>query len=132
MLTKTIFVNGCFDILHRGHVELLSYAKSLGDKLIVAIDSDERVSKMKGPSRPINKQQDRVFFLKAIRYVDDVKIFQSDIDLENIIKTIKPYIMIIGNDWQNKKVIGSQYAQNLIFFKKIDYYSTTKILEKLK
>lgn len=132
MLTKTIFVNGCFDVLHRGHIELLSYAKSLGDKLVVAIDSDVRVAQMKGHNRPINKQEDRVFFLKAIRYVDDVKIFNSDLELENIIKNIQPDIMIVGDDWKNKKVIGSQYSKQLNFFKKIDGYSTTKILQKLQ
>lgn len=132
MLTKTIFVNGCFDVLHRGHIELLSYAKSLGDKLVMAIDSDVRVAQMKGPRRPINNQKDRVFFLKSIRYVDEVKIFDTNQELEEIVKELNPDIMIVGSDWKDKFIVGSQYAKELKFFEKIPGYSSTDILEKIK
>ena len=75
---KKIWINGCFDVLHRGHVELFKYAKSLGDKLIVGIDADSRVRMMKGSSRPINNQDDRKFFLESLRYVDEVRIFDDE------------------------------------------------------
>ena len=80
---KKIFVNGCFDILHRGHIELFQFAASLGDKLIVGIDSDERVKKSKGISRPFNNQDDRAFFLESIKYIDEIYIFDSSEDLSN-------------------------------------------------
>ena len=126
---KLIFVNGCFDILHRGHVELLKYARELGDKLIVGIDTDERVKSLKGSKRPFNNQNDRKFILESIFYVDNVYFFNSDQELENLIKVHKPYIMVVGSDWKNKKVIGERYASELRFFKRIRNYSTTAILE---
>ena len=103
---KTIFVNGCFDVLHPGHIQLFQYAKSLGDYLIVAIDSDEKVSQMKGKDRPIFCQEDRVKTLEAIRYIDVVHIFNSKEELEDLIKTINPDIMIVGSDWKGKEVVG--------------------------
>ncbi len=126
---KTIFINGCFDVLHRGHVELFKYAKSLGDYLIVAIDSDERVKQLKGPTRPFNHQEDRKFLLESIRYIDKVCFFNSENELENIISNINPEVMIVGSDWKDKKVVGSQYAKSLRFFDRIGDYSTTKILQ---
>lgn len=132
MLMKTIFVNGCFDVLHRGHIELLAHARSLGDRLVVGIDSDQRVASMKGPSRPINNQNDRAFFLKSIRYVDEVKIFDTNKELEDLVKELNPDVMIVGSDWKEKSVVGSQYAKQLNFFEKIPGYSSTDILEKIK
>ena len=127
----TIFVNGCFDILHRGHIELFKYAKSLGNKLIVAIDSDEKVKKDKGPSRPINHQEDRRFVLKSIRYIDEVRVFSSPCELESLIKSVSPDIMIVGSDWKGKKVVGSTHAGELRFFERIHEYSTTSIVKDL-
>ena len=126
---KTIFVNGCFDVLHRGHIELFKYAKSLGDKLIVAIDTDERVKLMKGSNRPFNCQTDRKFVLESIRYIDKVLFFYSDKNLEDLVYLYKPCIMIVGSDWKNKKIIGSQYANEVRYFERIGDYSTTKILQ---
>ena len=82
---KKIFVNGTFDIIHRGHVEMLNFAKSLGDHLTVAIDSDNRVKRLKGESRPVNTMFDRMFYLKNLKSVDDVLYFDSDYDLEKCI-----------------------------------------------
>jgi len=127
---KKIWINGCFDVLHRGHIELFKYARSLGDKVIVGIDSDSRVKILKGESRPINNEMDRKFFLKSIRYVDEVVVFASEDDLVNNIKLIKPDIMIVGSDYKNKRVVGSEHAKKLIFFNRIGNYSTTNILEK--
>lgn len=128
-MVKKIFVNGTFDILHRGHLQLLNYAKSLGDKLYVAIDSDERVKEKKGIFRPIYNQEERKFFLDNLKSVDKVYVFDSDFHLEHLINMTKPDIMIVGSDWKNKNVIGSQYAKELRFFDRIDDYSTTKTIE---
>lgn len=128
---KIIFVNGCFDVLHPGHIQLFKYAKSLGDYLIVAIDSDKRVSEMKGPERPIFSQSDRSQTLEAIRYIDVVHIFDSKEDLENLLKSIAPDIMIVGSDWKGKEVVGKHYAKTVRFFDRVGEYSTTKTLQGL-
>jgi rfaE bifunctional protein nucleotidyltransferase chain/domain len=126
-----VFVNGTFDILHRGHLELLNYAKSLGDFLLVGIDSDDRVKEKKGPTRPIYNQEERKFFLENLKSVDSVDIFSSDNELESIIKSFKPDIMVVGSDWKGKSVIGSHYAAKLIFFDRIGDYATTKTIQSI-
>ena len=95
-----IFVNGTFDILHRGHIELLNYAKSLGDFLLVGIDTDDRVKEKKGPTRPIHSQEERKFFLENLKAVDEVRFFSNDKELEGLVKSFKPDIMIVGSDWK--------------------------------
>ena len=124
-----IWVNGCFDVLHRGHIELLSFAKKQGDYLVVGIDADKRVKINKGYKRPINCQEDRKFFLEAIAYVDEVVVFNTDSELIESIKKYSPRYLVVGSDWKDKKVIGSEYAEELVFFDRIGDYSTTKILE---
>lgn len=126
---KTVFVNGCFDVIHRGHIELFKYSKSLGDELIVAIDSDDRVTQLKGKSRPVNNQEDRKFILESICYIDKVLIFHNEQYLEYLTYSYKPDIMVVGSDWMGKKIVGMQYAKELNFFKRIEGYSTTKILQ---
>ncbi len=128
---KKIFVNGCFDIVHRGHIELFKYAKTLGNFLIVAIDSDERVKNMKGDKRPINNQQDRKFFLESIKYIDKVVIFHSEEELESCVSMYEPDIMIVGSDYKGKRVIGSEFAKQLHFFERLDEYSTTKTIQDI-
>jgi rfaE bifunctional protein nucleotidyltransferase chain/domain len=130
-MVKTVFVNGTFDVLHIGHLELLNYAKSLGDKLFVAIDSDERVKQLKGPTRPIHTAYQRKVMLLNLKAVDEAEVFNNDEELEMWIKQIKPSIMVVGSDWQNKTVIGSQFAKKLEFFKRIDEYSSTKTIENI-
>ena len=124
-----VWTNGCFDILHKGHIELFKYAKSLGTELIVGIDSDIKIKKEKGNSRPINKVYDRKFLLESIKYIDKVYIFNSKEELENKIEEILPNIMVIGSDWKNKNIVGAQYTDKLVFFDRIEGYSTTNILE---
>lgn len=126
-----IFVNGTFDILHRGHLELLNYAKSLGDYLCVGIDTDERVKEKKGPTRPIHNQDERKFFLENLKAVDEVRLFSSDKELEGLVKSFKPDIMVVGSDWKDKSVIGSYYAAELIFFDRIGDYATTKTIQDI-
>ena len=128
---KIIFVNGCFDVLHPGHIQLFEYARSLGDYVIVAIDSDERVTEMKGPDRPIFCQEDRAITLEAIRYIDIVHIFNSKEELEDLIKTINPDIMVVGSDWKGKEVVGEQYAKTVRFFDRVGEYSTTRTIQGL-
>ena len=124
-----VWTNGCFDILHRGHIEMFRYAKSLGDELVVGIDTDEKVKLDKGKDRPINNLQDRIYMLQSIKYIDKVIPFDSTKDLENTIKWYKPHIMVIGSDWKGKEVIGEFWTDKLIFFDRIDGYSTTNTLD---
>lgn len=128
-MSKIVFVNGCFDVIHRGHIELFRFAKNLGDRLIVAIDEDDRIRELKGPNRPINILEDRLYVLGSIKYIDELNHFGSDEELENLVKKYKPDIMMVGSDWIGKKVIGSQYAKYVRFFNRIGHYSTTNIIE---
>tara|TARA_Y100001938_G_C7817733_1_gene295066 strand:+ start:188 stop:586 length:399 start_codon:yes stop_codon:yes gene_type:complete len=128
---KKVFVNGTFDLLHKGHLELLNYAKSLGDFVCVGIDTDERVRQMKGSKRPIYNQEERKYFLENLKSVDQVKIFSNDKELENLVKEYKPDIMIVGSDWKGKSVIGSYWSSKLIFFDRIGDYATTKTIESI-
>lgn len=126
---KKVFINGCFDVLHVGHIRLFEFAKIFGDKVIVGIDSDNRVRELKGDSRPINSQEDRKEMLLSLKNVDNVCIFNDKIELENLVFDISPDYMIVGEEYRSKEVIGSDFAKKLIFFNKVNGYSTTKILQ---
>ena len=128
---KTVFVNGCFDILHLGHIKLFETAKSFGDRLIVAIDSDRKVKEMKGYTRPINSVSTRKIILESIRYIDEVLIFDTREELEALVKKIKPDIMMVGSDWKGKEVVGSDYAKEVRFFDRIGEHSTTEIIKSI-
>ena len=127
---KTIFVNGTFDILHPGHVQLLNYARSLGDSLIVAIDSDQRVRELKGDNRPINPEDDRKLMLESLRSVDSVWIFNSDQELEDICRLYNP-VMVKGSDYQGKRIVGQQYCKEIVFYDRIEPYSTTRAIQDI-
>tara|TARA_B100000676_G_C17969991_1_gene782686 strand:+ start:441 stop:857 length:417 start_codon:yes stop_codon:yes gene_type:complete len=131
IMYKTVFVNGTFDVLHRGHLDLLNYAKSLGEYVVVGIDSDERVRKMKGRSRPINRLMDRAHMLANLKAVDEVRFFGDDKELEDLVKEVKPDIMVVGSDWKGKSVIGSYWAADLHFFDRVGDYATTKTIQSI-
>jgi rfaE bifunctional protein nucleotidyltransferase chain/domain len=128
---KKIFVNGTFDVLHIAHIQLLNFAKSQGDYLHVAIDTDTRVKEKKGETRPIYPQEERKFFLMNLKAVDNVSFFSTDEELENTIKEYAPDIMIVGSDWKGKPVIGSQFAKELKFYDRIENYSTTATIQSI-
>lgn len=123
-----MWTNGCYDILHVGHVRLFDYAKSLGDILIVGIDSDRRVKELKGEGRPINSQEDRKEMLLSNHNVDAVFIFDSSEELRHLVKSNEIDTMVVGDDYRRKKVVGSEHAKEVVFFKKIQGLSTTNII----
>jgi len=125
---SVVFTNGCFDILHRGHIEMLRHCRLRGDVVIVGIDADERVRRNKGSIRPINCAQDRKVILESLRFVDRVEIFEDEEELADLVERYSPDLMIVGEDYKNKKVIGAEYARELEFFPKVREYSTTQIL----
>ena len=123
---KIVFTNGCFDVLHRGHIELLKYCETLGD-VIVGLNSDESIRRLKGDRRPVNSQDDRKALLQAIKYVDRVIIFEEDTPY-NLIKKTTPDIIVKGGDYKKEEVIGSDLCE-VIIFNYLDGYSTTKTIE---
>ena len=129
MKGTVVFTNGCFDVLHVGHIELLKYCKSIGDFLIVGINSDESVSRLKGPSRPINTESERKIMLESIKYVDEVIIFNEDTPL-NLIQNKNPDIIVKGGDYSEKEVVGNKLAEVRIF-KYVEGYSTTKAIQNI-
>lgn len=126
---KIIFVNGTFDIIHLGHLALFNYAKSLGDFLLVGIDSDQRVKKLKGPSRPINNEFERKTLLENLKAIDKVQIFNSDQELIDIISTCD--IMVKGSDYIGKPIVGEHVCKQIIFFDRINEYSSTKKIQSI-
>ena len=126
---KKVFVNGTFDILHTGHLEMLLYARSQGDSLTVAIDSDRRVKALKGDSRPINTDVERAMLLFYLKPVDYVVIFDTDKELTEMIS--QHDIMVKGSDYKSKPIVGQEVCKELIFFELIDGYSTTKKIQDI-
>lgn len=123
---KTVFTNGCFDILHRGHFELLKFAKAQGDTLVVGLNSDASVKALKGDSRPFFNQDDRKFALESCRFVDSVITF-NELDPYNLIKEINPDVIVKGGDYKKEEVVGFDLA-DVIIFNFVDGYSTSKVL----
>ncbi len=132
---KIVFTNGCFDIIHAGHVDYLEKAKSLGDFLVVGLNSDESVKRLKGKERPINSQEERMKVLSALKYVDLVIIFDEDTP-ERLIKEIKPDVLVKGGDWSIENIVGADFVKSYggkVYT--IDFVyntSTTKIISKIK
>lgn len=128
---KVVFTNGCFDILHVGHVKYLQIAKSFGDVLIVGLNSDESVSRLKGPTRPVNIAEDRAYILAALEAVDFVVPFEEDTPYD-LIKMIEPDVLVKGGDYKGKDVIGTEFAGELKLVDFVDGKSTTKTIEKIQ
>ena len=130
-MDKIVWCNGTFDILHPGHIELFKVGKSLGDKLIVATDTDEKIRQDKGSSKPVNNLCDRISMLQAIKYIDEVLYFGNRKELEGLIELYSPDILLLGVDWKGGDVVGRQYAKEVKFLPRLNY-STTKIIEKIR
>jgi rfaE bifunctional protein nucleotidyltransferase chain/domain len=126
-----IMVNGTFDILHRGHIELLNYARSLGDCLLVAIDTDRRVKELKGNDRPINNQEDRKFHLANLKAVDSVCFFDSKEELIELMKHWKPDIYVKGSDWKGSEGTAHKYSKQVIYYDRVGNYSTTNTIQNI-
>ena len=128
---KTVWLNGTFDVLHMGHINLFSHARKLagpGGKVVVGTDSDERIRELKGPSRPINNIFDRIGFLRAIKYIDGVVTFSSDGELQAQIKRFSPDILLIGDDYIGKPIVGAQYAKEIVYFPRYGGLSSSGII----
>ena len=132
---KIVFTNGCFDLLHPGHLTYLAQARALGGFLAVGINSDRSVRELKGPTRPVNDQQTRQLMLLGLKAVDAVFIFDEPTPLE-LIKFLRPHILVKGGDWPIEKMVGAQEVmswggevKNLIF---VDGFSTTQLIAKIK
>jgi D-beta-D-heptose 7-phosphate kinase/D-beta-D-heptose 1-phosphate adenosyltransferase len=128
---RIVFTNGCFDILHKGHVSYLDVAKSFGDILILGLNSDSSVKRLKGQSRPINCQEDRAYILSALECVDYVVIFDEDTPYE-LIKAIEPDVLVKGADYEGKEVVGSDIAKQTKLVEFVQGKSTTTTIEKIK
>ena len=128
---KIVFTNGCFDILHLGHVRYLEQAKALGDVLVVGVNSDESVRRLKGPSRPINPQYDRAYLLASLEAVDYVVVFDEDTPYE-LIKRVRPDILVKGGDYKDKEVVGSDIAKETRLIDFVPGKSTTSIIERMR
>ncbi|MDQ3022232.1 MAG: D-glycero-beta-D-manno-heptose 1-phosphate adenylyltransferase [Bacteroidota bacterium] len=132
---KIVFTNGCFDILHKGHISYLNEAKSMGDVLIVGVNSDSSVRKLKGEGRPVNNENDRAFLLDNLRSVDYAIIFDEDTPY-NLIKEILPEYLVKGGDWKEDDIIGSDIVKEnggkVVSLNFLENYSTTNILNQIK
>lgn len=129
MSGSIIFTNGCFDVLHRGHIKLLMYCHTLGETVIVGLNSDESIRRLKGKDRPINNLEDRKLLLESLRYVHQVIVFSEDTPY-NIIKEIKPNIIVKGGDYKPEDVVGQDISEVKIF-NYVKGYSTTKKIKSI-
>ena len=127
---KKVWINGTFDILHIGHIRLFTFAKSFGT-VRVGLDTDERVRSKKGILRPINTLSDRMEFISSLNAIDSVVSFNDDDELIARIKQWEPDYFVIGSDYRDKKIIGEEFAKEIIFFERLNY-SSTDIINKIQ
>ena len=131
---KIVFTNGCFDILHRGHVTYLNEAKNQGDILVLGLNSDASVKRLKGESRPINNELDRKFVLENLKSIDFVEIFEEDTPL-NLIMKVKPDVLVKGGDWKPEDIVGGkevlEWGGEVKSLNFVNNYSTTNVIEKI-
>lgn len=123
------FTNGCFDILHAGHVSILEFSKNQADILVLGINSDASVKRLKGPSRPINSQEDRALVCASLQAVDAVVVFEQDTPYE-LIKLIKPDVLIKGADYKEENVVGREFAKKVALYPILEGRSTTNTIKK--
>ena len=130
-MTKVV-VNGSFDILHLGHLRLLEHAKSYPNSYVLVLtDSDRRIKELKGSSRPVHTEYERCSFLFALKSVDRVETFDTDQELENLIKDFEPDIMVKGSDYKDKHIIGAEHCKRIVYFERFQQYSTTAKIQDI-
>ena len=127
---KIVFTNGCFDILHAGHVSVLEFSRAKGDVLVVGLNSDESVRRLKGPTRPVNKQADRALVLAALESGSYVSIFKEDTPY-NLIKAVRPDVLVKGGDYKPSEIVGREFAGKVVRFALLKGRSTTGIIKKV-
>lgn len=127
MMNK-VWMNGCFDVLHHAHFKMIEFASTFGELVVIGIDSDRRVKELKGNDRPFHSEEERKYNLERIKGVSKVIIFDSEILLDAAIKTFKPDVFVIGSDYKDKKIIGSEHSKSMVYFNRMEDFSTTKIL----
>ena len=132
---KIVFTNGCFDVLHFGHVHYLLEARKLGDILVIGLNSDDSVRRLKGPSRPINSEKERAFVLAALACVDYVTLFEEDTP-EELIKVVKPDVLVKGGDYALDQIVGADFVKanggRVTTIPFVEGFSSTQIIEQLK
>jgi D-beta-D-heptose 7-phosphate kinase/D-beta-D-heptose 1-phosphate adenosyltransferase len=130
---SVIWLNGCFDILHRGHIELFKYASSMGCRVVVGLDSDERIKIAKGKNRPINVLNDRIEILSSLKWIHEVVSFNSDEELCTWLKYYRPKYRVLGGDYKEcqNKIVGVEHSGQIIFFDRVEQYSTSGIINVL-
>ena len=128
---KIVFTNGCFDILHAGHVSVLEFSCAQGDVLVVGVNSDASVRRLKGPTRPVNKQADRALVLAALQAVDAVCVFGEDTPY-NLIKLVRPDVLVKGGDYKPSEIVGREFAKKVARFALLKGRSTTNIIKKVQ
>jgi rfaE bifunctional protein nucleotidyltransferase chain/domain len=126
---KKVWLNGCFDVLHHAHFKMIEFASTFGDMIVIGIDSDMRVKELKGDDRPFHSEAERKYNLERIKGVGKVVIFDSSELLEELIKTYQPDVFVIGSDYKNKPIVGEKYTKSIVYFNRMDEFSTTKILK---
>lgn len=127
---KIVFTNGCFDILHAGHVSVLEFSRSKGDELVVGLNSDASVRRLKGPTRPVNTQADRALVLAALESVSAVCIFDEDTPY-NLIKQVRPDVLVKGGDYKTDEIVGREFAKKVVRFPLLKGRSTTNIIKEV-
>ena len=123
-----IWLNGCFDVLHMGHIKLFRRARQMGMRVIVGVDTDERIREAKGEGRPVNDLHNRIDFLRSIKYVDMIHSFGTDEELSNLIEDYLPRYMLIGDDYKDKEIIGSKWVKEIIYVPRYQGLSSSNII----